>query len=244
MKLTRTEDLERIAHTYHLNREVPDKFIEDLCQEHCCNWLSSLISQHDRVVELGYGEGITLNRLAHRAAHYTLVEGAPSLVSVVKEKHPAVEVVNSLFEAHSPAEPYDKLLALHVFEHVDDPVELGRHLSRWLKHDGEILVIVPNKASLHRRLAALMGLTPALDTLSPRDHLVGHQRVYDLAGLEFDLLQAGFEPFERRGFFLKTLPNGMMLNHTPELIRALNLLGDEIPVEMAANIAVRARLKI
>lgn len=244
MKLTSTDALERIAHTYHLNEEVPDKFIEDMCQEHCCDWLSSLISSSDSVIELGYGEGITLERLADKAGHYAIVEGAPSLVNVVKQKHPKVEVINSLFEDYSPPQSYDMLLALHVFEHVDDPVALGRHLRTWLNTSGEIVVIVPNSTSLHRRLAVLMGLTPALDTLSPRDHLVGHQRVYDLFGLESDLRKAGFEPFERRGFFVKTLPNSMMLKYKPELIRALNLLGDQLPIEMTANIAVRARLKV
>lgn len=243
MSAARTEELERIAEDYHLNQAVPDKFIEDLCQEHCCQWLSSLISPYDRVLELGYGEGITLQYLAHLAGSYTVIEGAPSLAQVVRTKHPTVEVVESLFEDYSPTERFDKLLALHVFEHVDDPVKLGRRLREWLKPDGEIVVIVPNKASLHRRLAVLMGLIPALETLSPRDHLVGHQRVYDMAGLEADLAAAGFEPFDRRGFFLKTLPNGMMLDHKPELITALNRLGDEVPVEITANLAIRARLK-
>jgi len=57
------------------------------------------------------------------------------------------------------------------------------------------------------------------------------------------LREAGFEPFESRGFFLKTLPNSILLDHKPELIKALNLLGDQLPVEIAANIGVRARLK-
>jgi 2-polyprenyl-3-methyl-5-hydroxy-6-metoxy-1,4-benzoquinol methylase len=243
MSSTRTDELERIAADYHLNDEVPDKFIEDICQEHCCNWLQSLISPTDRVVELGYGEGITLDRLAGKAAHYTVVEGAPSLVEIVRQKHPEVEAIGTLFEDYRPIEPFDKLLALHVMEHVDDPVSLAKHLRTWLKPDGEIVVVVPNKESLHRRLAVIMGLAPALDTLSPRDHLVGHQRVYDVAGLEADLRAAGFEPFERRGFFLKTLPNGMMLGHSSELVQALNVLGDQLPPEMQANLAIRARIK-
>ncbi len=243
MSNTNPDQLERIAQEYHLNAEIPDKFIEDICQEHCCNWLSSLITPADRVVELGYGEGITAERLSQLPEHYTIVEGAPSLVEVAQKKHPNVEIAACLFEEYSPLERFDKLLALHVFEHVDDPVALGNHLRSWLKPDGEIIVIVPNSYSLHRRLAMLMGLTPTLDALSPRDHLVGHQRVYDLAGLERDLIDSGFEPFERRGFFLKTLPNGMMLNHGPGLIKALNVLGDELPAEMGANLAVRARLR-
>ncbi len=32
---TRVDILEQVANDYHLNTEVPDKFIEDLCQIHC-----------------------------------------------------------------------------------------------------------------------------------------------------------------------------------------------------------------
>lgn len=238
----RQQALEQVAHQYHLNDEVPDKFIEDLCQQHCCDWLAGLVAPGERVIELGYGEGITLQRLAPLTPHYTVVEGAPSLVEAIRRRHPEVDVAAALFEEHVPAQRCDKLLALHVFEHVDDPVALGRHLRGWLAPGGEIVVVVPNRDSLHRRLAVSMGLQPALDTLSPRDHLVGHQRVYDLPGLEADLRAAGFAPFERKGFFLKTLPNGMMLDHSPALIQALNVLGDTLPPEMTANIAVRARL--
>lgn len=239
----RHAELERIATGYHLNDQVPDKFIEELCQRHCCDWLATLIDPDDRVIELGVGDGVTLERLAPRAAHYGVVEGAASLVARVRAAHPGVEVVHALFEEHRPAQRCDKLLALHVLEHVDDPVALARHLRGWLRPDGELIVVVPNRESLHRRLAVLMGLQPALDTLSPRDHLVGHRRVYDLALLREHLREAGFEPFEERGFFLKTLPNGMMLDHSPALIQALNRLGDQLPAEYQANLAVRARLR-
>jgi len=243
MSMSRKEELERIARDYHLNEEVPDKFIETICQEYCCEWLGTLMTPGDRVVELGYGDGVTLNRLAPIASHYTIVEGARTLAELVRGEHPDVEVVNELFEAYVPSEGFDLVLALHVFEHVDNPIELGRHLRSWLKPEGEIVVVVPNKASLHRQLAVLMGLSEALDTLSPRDHMVGHQRVYDLAGLERDLRESGFEPFAHKGFFIKTLPNVMMLDYSPELLRALNDLAEQLPSEAAANLAVRARLR-
>jgi hypothetical protein len=87
-----------------------------------------------------------------------------------------------------------------------------------------------------------MGLIPKLDTLSDRDHLVGHQRVYSLNELKQDLFEAGFECLEIKGFFLKLLPNSMMLSYTTSLIDGLNLIGDDVPVEMSANIGVRARI--
>ena len=93
----RTDELERIAHTYHLNDDVPDKFIEDACQEHCCDWLATLVSPRDVVVELGVGEGVTLARLAALPRRYGGVEGAPSLAARVRQEYPAVEVVEALF---------------------------------------------------------------------------------------------------------------------------------------------------
>ena len=62
--------------------------------------------------------------------------------------------------------------------------------------------------------------------------LDAHQRVYDLARLTADLNTGSFEVVEGRGFFLKTMPNGMTLTYSSELIKALNLLGDALPVEM------------
>jgi len=242
MKADRVVELERIATAYHSNDEIPDKFIEELCQEHCCDWLETLIDASDRVIELGYGDGITLKRLVKKADIYTVVEGAPSLAQKVRETYPQVELVENLFEDHQPASAVDKILALHVLEHVDEPVALLEHIKTWLKPKGEIIIVVPNSESLHRRLAVLMKIAPQLDTLSPRDHLVGHQRVYDLARLTADLNAAGFEVIESRGFFLKTLPNGMMLTYSSELIKALNVLGDALPVEMSANLALRARV--
>jgi SAM-dependent methyltransferase len=237
----RTQELERIAHDYHLNGEVPDKFLEDSHQEHCAAWLASLVSPDDVVVELGVGEGITLARVAPLVRRYVVVEGAPSLAAQARQDFPSIEVAGALFEEFVPDEPCDKLLAIHVMEHVDDPVTLAAHLRSWLAPGGEIVVVVPNKGSVHRRLAVLMGLQPELDTLSPRDHLVGHQRVYDLPGLHADLRTAGFEPFESKGLLFKPLSNAMMLDFPPELVQALNDLGDELPVDLAANIAVRAR---
>ena len=87
-----------------------------------------------------------------------------------------------------------------------------------------------------------MGLQPQLDTLGKRDLLVGHQRVYSLQTLEEDLNHAGFQVINRTGFFLKTLPNSMMKEYSPELIQALNVISSEIPPQWLANIGVLATL--
>jgi hypothetical protein len=112
----------------------------------------------------------------------------------------------------------------------------------WLNPDGDLVVIVPNSESIHRQLAVLMGLQPHLDSLSQRDHVVGHQRVYSFAGLRADLKEAGFQVVEEKGFFFKPLPNSMMLEFSHDLLWAMNVIAETLPPELMANIAVRARL--
>ncbi|WP_321348197.1 class I SAM-dependent methyltransferase [Halopseudomonas oceani] len=236
------ESLEHIAQSYHLSDEVPDRFIESACQHYCCDWIAGHLQGAESVLELGYGDGITLSRLSPLVPSYRVIEGAKSLAERVRREHPKVEVLHQLFEEHQSAQPYDRVLALHVLEHVDDPVSLLRHMANWMGPDSEMIVVVPNSESLHRRLAVLMGLQPELDTLSARDKVVGHQRVYDLAGLIADLEAGGFEVIESKGFFLKTLPNSMMLEYSEGLIAGLNALSEQLPAQLLANLAVRVRL--
>ena len=237
------EALDAIAHEYHLNQDVPDMFIENLCQQYCCDWLAQLVQPHDSVLELGVGDGITLQRLAARnPARYVMLEGSNTLAAMAASRHPSVEVVQGLFEEYVPDAPFTKVFALHVLEHVDDPVALLRGMRGWFAAGGELVVVVPNAQSIHRQLALMMGLQPALDTLSPRDLVVGHQRVYTLEALRGDLAKGGYEVVEEKGFFLKVVPNGMMLAWQPALIEALNKVGEQLPARLLANIAVRARL--
>ncbi len=115
------------------------------------------------------------------------------------------------------------------------------HLRGWLAPGGTIVAVVPNAGSLHRRLAVRMGLQPAPDTLSPRDHLVGHRRVYTVEQLSDELTATGFEVTDVTGWFLKVVPNGMMLDWPGELIDALVAVSDELDPRQLANIAVVAR---
>jgi SAM-dependent methyltransferase len=145
-----------------------------------------------------------------------------------------------MFEHFAPGPVYDAVLALHVMEHVDDPRALMARVRGWLRPGGTLVVVVPNRESLHRRLAVRMGIQAALDDLSPRDRLVGHLRVYDLDGVGADLAAAGFEVREELGFTLKTLPNAMMLDWPPALLDAITEISPELPPAMCANIGVRA----
>ena len=196
------EELERIASDYHSSTDTKDKFIEDISQYSFCNWVEENYPSHLNVCEMGYGEGITAKILNAYFQNYHVIEGAPSLVEKAKNVIPGISIEQTLFEDYLPSDKFDTILALHVLEHVDNPIDVLNMMKKWIKPDGEIIILVPNKNSIHRLLAMEMGLINNLDELSQRDHLVGHQRVYDFDWLKSDVNKAGFKVVREAGFFL------------------------------------------
>lgn len=242
MALTK-EELNKIAVEYHDQDIMADKFIEDECQYYTYNWVFSHINESDSILELGYGEGNFTSELVSRGFNPVVLDGSDLLLQKAKNIHgDKISIEHALFEEFIPEQKFDCVLATHVLEHVDEPVSLLEHMKKWLNPNGKIIIIVPNKESIHRQLAVLMGLQPALDTLGARDHLVGHQRVYSLETLEADVVAADYKVADSAGFFLKTLPNSMMLGYSKELVIALNQISPMMPKNLLANIGMVVHL--
>jgi 2-polyprenyl-3-methyl-5-hydroxy-6-metoxy-1,4-benzoquinol methylase len=232
--------LDEHAERYYLNSEVADVDIEELGQERSLDRTLQALGGARRVLDLGFGTGRVAAEALARGLAFEVVEGSPRLCAVARERHPGLVVHDALFEDFAPEEPYDAVLALHVLEHVEDPVALLARIAGWLAPGGAVVCVVPNAASLHRRLAVRMGLQPALDTLSARDHLVGHQRVFTPDGLRDALTAAGLEVAETFGYQLKVVPNAMMAAWPPALWAALVDISPEVPPELLANLGMRA----
>lgn len=208
------------------NDATADKRIEDIAQEHAAKWVVWHCGQS--VLDLGYGAGIVTKALMDAGKTVTVVEGSP----VVQARIPCGSVL-AMFEDFDTFDRFDTVVASHVLEHVDDPVALLKKMRRWAD---SCVILVPNAKSFHRQLAVLMGLQPSCDTLSDRDRIEGHKRVYTMETLLHDIDKADWQPREGRGFMLKTLPNSMMLGHSEPLLRAMNEI--DVSFNVAANIAV------
>jgi len=233
------EALDADARRYYLSDEIADIDIEDAQQRLSIDRIVAAAGG-GRVLEMGYGMGHTVAAFRERGIDLEVVEGSRLLCDLAVERHPGMAVHHALFEDFAPAAPYDAVLALHVAEHVDDPRALLARVRGWLRPGGRLVAVVPNAESLHRRLAVEMGLQERLDDLSERDHLVGHRRVYDLAGLSADVEAAGFGVTDHFGWFVKVVPNAMMAGWPPALIEALTTISGELPTRLLANMAVVA----
>lgn len=234
-------DLDRFASTYYLNAEIEDVDIEELAQQHSIPMIVRALGTPERVLEMGYGTGLITRELLAAGVPVEVVEGSPALRDHAMAEHPGLVVHLGMFEAFVPDEPYDAVLALHVLEHVDRPDELLAHLATWVKPGGLLVAVTPNARSIHRLLGVAMGVQEKLDDLSERDHLVGHQRVYDLAGLTGELSGAGYDVVGDFGYFVKPLANSQMLGWPRPVLDGLNAISDQVPTDLCANIGVVAR---
>jgi SAM-dependent methyltransferase len=237
--MTTVAELDGYARDYYLGRSAADLDLEERQQQLSIARLAPFL--HGRILELGFGTGQMTAGLLGAGFDTAVVEGSPLLAREARRRHPGLTVHEGLFETFVPPQPYDTLLAAHVFEHVDDPRALLAHLHGWLVPGGTLIAIVPNAASLHRRLAVLMGIQERLDDLSRRDRTVGHRRVYTPEELRAELAGAGFTPRETLGWFLKVVPNSMMLDWPPALIDALFAVSEQLHPRELANIALVAR---
>lgn len=233
--------LDSFAESVYIEDTTGENFIENIIHTANLPSLISKLSPKSRILECGYGEGTITGPLVERGFSVEIVEGSAKLCQAARERFGSkIVVFESLFENFKPEQPYDAVLALHVLEHVDDPQKVINNIASWLSPGGRVVAVVPNAQSLHRQLAVIIGLQPANDTLSPRDKLVGHQRVYNLDQFAADFEAAGLQIEQRFGYFVKIVPNSMMRDWSPDLLRALTEISDRIPAHLLANVGVVA----
>jgi len=190
------------------------------------------------VLELGFGDDNWTGKIIDRFGHSHIVDASSVLLADAQKKYGSrLQVYHSLFEEFKPDKPFDSIVASYVLEHVADPVQILRLAHSWLKPEGHVLIMVPHADSLHRRLAVAMGIQSATTDLGPTDRQLGHRRVYTIGRMEEDIAEAALRIVNRRGTFLKLLPQGMMTQFSDAMLQGFMALGDEMPMEYASSIA-------
>ena len=211
---------------------LPDQWIEDMMQEVEARWIVDNLFGYQHILELGYGGGIVTKAMLDAGKNVTVIDGASEFCG--RAHKAGAYPVHAMFEeAVTPRPRYDCVIASFVLEHVQDPVALLKRCREW---SDRLIVVIGNANSYHRQLAVQMGFQPDLNTLSTRDHAVGHLRVYDYVDLLAEAEEAGWDWREKQGIMFKPLPNSMLAKLPADVVKAMC----EVPVyhDVAANIGV------
>jgi len=118
-------------------------------------------SQNGRVLELGFGQGITLGHLRNLGWDAQGLETDQVAVANARRKGLKVEC-GSLVDQDYPADHYDAVISNHVIEHIYDPRDLFSESRRILRPGGRFIAATPNANCLSRRVfgSAWRGLEP------------------------------------------------------------------------------------
>lgn len=227
--------------------EIAERFdAADDYDRHYQRFFGTLVAAEVRakdVLELGCSSGVMSAILLEHVRSLHMVDGSATYIERAQAKLPSPKArfTVALFEDFDPQRSFDAIVCSHVLEHVADPVAMLQRARRWLTPDGVLYAYVPNAYSVHRLLGVAMGLSESVFTMSERDRLVGHRRVYTPQTLADDLRAAGLEPGELRGVNLKPFPNAQMVGLSDALVEGLLRVGTQIP-HNAADIFYACRL--
>jgi len=190
------------------------------------------------VLEMGFGDDAWTGSVIKKFGRSSIVDASQILLKQAAAKYgKKIQTFNQLFEDFKPSVKFDSIIASFILEHVDDPVLVLKKARTWLKPRGQVIVIVPNANSYHRRVAVKMKMQKKVDAIGTTDKQMGHRRVYTAGTMEQDIKAAGLKVKNKSGFFLKFLPQGMMTGFSDELLLGFMKLGEEIPMEDCATIA-------
>lgn len=189
-------------------------------------------------LELGPAEGEMTQFLVGHFEQLTIVEGSATLLAQIPDASNLTKV-HSLFEDYKPQQKFDTIIADHVLEHVDEPIQLLRLMQNWIAPGGVFLLGVPNANSIHRLAAVKMGLLKDQYELNERDQMLGHRRVYDPALLEQHITEAGMDIVMSGGVFFKPLTySQIQATWTPAMVAGFYELGKDFPDYAAEIFAV------
>ena len=158
-RLTSQETLHLYRETDYMQRNYHAgiKQIHDAMtplEEDRLNYLTPFVPNWPRVslLEIGPGAGSFLRAAADAGCAVNAVEADPGAAAFIADDlH--LPVVRAFFPDYAreakPSESYDVVVALHVFEHVAEPGEFLRAVSKMLKPGGLLFLEVPNILRAH-----------------------------------------------------------------------------------------------
>jgi len=183
-----------------------------------------------KVLEMSYNDRGWTDALLEKGYDLTVIEGARYNVEYARKKYGnRLNITEALFEEYRTNERFDSIIMSCIIEHVLDPALVLKMAASWLKDDGVIVLVVPNKLSLHRRVGLHRGLLSSMEELSEQDLSVGHRRLYTMQSLADEIAGAGLHTAGIEGIFLKPLSSGQMMDWPDSLLNAYDEMSHELP---------------
>jgi 2-polyprenyl-3-methyl-5-hydroxy-6-metoxy-1,4-benzoquinol methylase len=217
-------------------------YMDYLLMDRCNELILKTARTRTNALEIGCGEGYSTKYLSDHFADLEVLDASAGNLDLMRARI-AKDIIchNVLIEDFTPSRKYENVFVTHVLEHVEDPIDCLRRLEALLGDEGQLYIAVPNCMALNRRAGHLMGLLESYDTLAPKDHLVGHRRLYTVDMLREHCAIAGLKVIEMKGIYLKPLSEAQMYSLGDSAVKAFYRLGEDVPQYCADLFAVATK---
>lgn len=127
---------------------------------HECALLKDSVTPGCHTLEIGAGLGEHLAHEDLKTQNYTALEIRKDFVEIIKLRFPNVTALAGDIQegVALPGQSFDRIIAIHVLEHLRDLPRALTEIRRLLKNDGRFVVVIPCEGgaaySLARRISA------------------------------------------------------------------------------------------
>jgi ubiquinone/menaquinone biosynthesis C-methylase UbiE len=157
-----------------------------------------------RTLEIGAGLGEHLNWENRAEQEYHLLDLRQELCDLIKQRFPGAHAYVGDCQERQPFEDgyFDRIIAIHVLEHLPDLPRALREFRRLLKPGGKLSVVIPCEGAWAHRLARSISEKPrfekmyrdSYDWLIRSEHLSRPAEIMDQLKLHFRLENSRYYP--------------------------------------------------
>ena len=168
------------------------------------------------VLDVGIGVSPVSRSLEGIPKTLTLVEPIQELLDIDRERHPLdaaerfVGTVENLPRALVPAGGFDLVLLSSVLHEAADSRTMLDSVWSVMHRGGLLVVVVPNRYSVHRILGVHLGIQDSIDSASPTEELMEQSTAYSRESLHELLSTSGFVEHSSFTHFLKPFAHAQL----------------------------------
>jgi SAM-dependent methyltransferase len=120
-----------------------------------------------KTLEIGAGIGRHINYENYGQQEYHCNELLPELCMQIEERYPGVHVVSGDCQKRLPYDDayFDRIISIHVFEHLPNLPAAIREIRRLLKPNGLLSVVIPCEGGMLTKVARNLSARPHFEKL-------------------------------------------------------------------------------
>jgi len=187
--------------------------------------------KRNKVLDIGFVDEVWSKEILKKGCQLTIIEKNLYRTKIAKKilkNKKLVKIIRNDIEKISLKEKFDTIILGDCMQYIKRPVNLIKKLKTVLNKNGVLIITVPNRLSMHRRIGYLLSKNKNHLWLNDNEKKLGNLRAYDLKKLKNLVKKASFKKYLIDTCFLKPLSSKQIERWPDSILEALNTVGKEL----------------